>query len=201
MKQSLLQRLIDRRDKLDAAIEVLRDELGEELQARVSRNASKALASGNGSAPVTQYSKYSPEQIAHRQEYQRQYRAKQKAAKSPKAAKANKAFSSGQKRYPTHDSNSPFRGTNREIKQIPVPSGVSFEDIDISKAIGLAVRAVPEPIPTPELRLLLETAGVKFPKTKMPRNRFVGVLAARLAATGEIKRTADGWTANGKGKR
>lgn len=175
MKLSLLQRLIDRRDKLSAAIEVLREELGDELGTRAYRRASKALEiSGNGSPGIAGIM------------------ARQAAIKKP--AKARKQYRSSWAK------NSVFRGTNREVKQIAVPSGVSFEGINIPEAIALAVRAVDEPIPTPELRLLLETAGVKFPKTRMPRNRLVGMSAASLARTGEIKRTPEGW-ATAKGKR
>src|SRR5262245_42114573 len=173
MKQTLLQRLIDRRDRLDAAIEVLRDEFGEEMNRKIMQRASKALkTSSNGGAPA----------IAGILERQERIDKKQPARKPPNE-KTN--------RYA-------FRGTDREIKQIQVPSGVSFEGVPPDKAVALAVRAVNEPLPTPELRLLLETAGVKFPKIKMPRNRYVGMLAARMAAEGEIERTAKGWIAKGK---
>lgn len=196
MKQSLLQRLIERRDRLDAAIEVLRDELGDQPVKRIYRHAAKALeATGNGSAPsrgLRQYERLTPEQKAARVKNERLRR---------RNLKAPKRYPSGQRKYTALDSKSVYRGTNREIKKLEVPSGVSFEGIDVEKGIVLAIKAIGEPIPTPELRLLLETAGVKFPKTKMPRNRYVGVIAARLEASGELRRTAEGWTAAAKNAR
>jgi hypothetical protein len=157
-----LQRLIERRDRLNIAIEILREETGDREERRAYRKAGQALEHTNGDRPGVR----GPDKRPRR-------------------------------KTKFHSYSSPFRGTDREIKSIPVPSGVSFEGVAFHEAVAMAVEAVGEPIPTPELTLLLETAGVKFPAQakKMPRRRYVGLIASNLKA---VRKTADGWIAKGK---
>lgn len=90
------------------------------------------------------------------------------------------------------------RGTGREIKEIKIPPGVSFDGVDFPRAVALAVRAVKQPIPTPELTSLLTRAGVVIPNQGHPPARYVGMIAATLAHHKILKKTATGWT---KGSR
>jgi hypothetical protein len=174
MTNNLLARLIEKRDRLDAAIEVLREETGERLQKRAYRKAGRALQHTNGGAPPAE------------------------AAPVPKA-KTRRPLTPNQRKYNHPDS--PYRGTNREIETIAVPPGVNFEGVSFDKAAELAIRAVGVAIPTPELTLLLENAGVKFPKISMPRRRYVGMVAARLVSAGAVKRTDTGWQAKPERKQ
>lgn len=162
-----LQRLIERRDRLNIAIDILWEETGDREERRAYRKAAQALEHTNGGAPIRSVGQRGPD-------------------KQPRRRKQN-------------STNSPYRGTNREIKSIMIPDGVSFEGIEFPKAVALAIEAVGEPIPTPELTLLLETAGVKFPPAakKMPRRRYVGLIASNLNA---VKKTPNGWIAKGKAR-
>ena len=102
------------------------------------------------------------------------------------------------KRSPVQDQKV-FRGTGREVAELPIPSGVDLAGVEFPRAIALAVQAVGNPIPTPELTSLLERAKVKFPAQgkKLPPRRYVGMIAANLARDGLIKKTPTGWA---KGK-
>ena len=103
------------------------------------------------------------------------------------------------RKYTKRVQNPVFRGTGREVAELPIPSGVDLAGVEFPRAIALAVQAVGNPIPTPELTSLLERAKVKFPAQgkKLPPRRYVGMIAANLARDGLIKKTPTGWA---KGK-
>ena len=155
-----LQRLIERRDRLTIAIDILMEETAEKRQAktwRQTRTAAAALEKAND--------------ILSR----------------PAIGKRKRVY----KWNPLSKAN---RG-DREIKTIPITdtTAASLRSLDLSKAIILAVQAVKKAIPTPELTLLLETAGVTFPPNRIPRRRYIGMLAARLVADKQLRKTPDGW--------
>lgn len=91
-----------------------------------------------------------------------------------------------------------FRDKGREIAEVPIPEGVSFEGVEFPQALALAVRAVKQPIPTPELAALLTRAGVTIPNGRVPVGRYVGMIAANLKRNRILGKSPKGWV---KGSR
>jgi hypothetical protein len=87
--------------------------------------------------------------------------------------------------------------TGREVEALPVPPELreAIGNLDFREAVALAVRAVGVAIPTPELVLLLQNAGVRFPEAskRVPIARYVGQVAGTLARVKRLKKTANGW--------
>src|SRR5262245_7006149 len=59
----------------------------------------------------------------------------------------------------------PLHRTNREVEALPVPEELreAIGNLEFRDAVALVVRSAGVAIPTPELVLLLQNAGVKFP--------------------------------------
>lgn len=89
------------------------------------------------------------------------------------------------------------RSTGREIEALPVPPELreAIGNLDFREAVALAVRSTGVAIPTPELVLLLQNAGVRFPDAskRVPLARYVGQVAGTLARVKRLKKTANGW--------
>jgi hypothetical protein len=164
MKQTLLQQLIAERDELNAAIAVLQRRFGATFGGRAMRAATTAITRASSNGNVS----------SNGQEPQQK-----RIGRPPGRPKV--------KQEPL------FRGAGRDIATIPLPSGVSFDGIEFPQAVALAVRAVKQPIPTPELTLLLETAGVNIPHGKIPARRYVGMIAANLKNQKVLAKTPRGW--------
>jgi hypothetical protein len=174
---NLLAKLIAKRDRLTAAIEVLQEETAPARHAKAARviDLVGALQSStNGHAPKRKYTRRQAER-----------------------------WPNGKVKYPsqTRSKRDPFRGAGREVAAVPVPAGVSFDGVSFPDAVAMAVRAVKQPIPTPELALLLESAGVAIPPEgkRMPPRRYVGLVASGLVRERRLKKTADGWARGARG--
>ena len=86
--------------------------------------------------------------------------------------------------------------TNRAVEAFPVPAELkdAIGNLEFPQLLALAVRAAGVAIPTAELVLLLENAGVKIPHGRTPPARYVGAIAGHLATKKILKKTENGWT-------
>jgi hypothetical protein len=168
-----LDQLIAERDRLSIAIDVLQEREGAVNGAtlsRVRRGADAALVKFRLDPPNGNGNGHAPT----RRPYKR--------------------------RQVHHDRKSPYRGAGRDVVEVPVPKDLDVTSLEFPEAIAMAVRAVGEPIPTPELTSLLKRSGVKMPKASrtMPPQRYVGLIAGHLVRAHRLKKTATGWVAGSK---
>jgi len=85
---------------------------------------------------------------------------------------------------------------------LPVPTALrdSIGSLEFPEAVVLAVKSAGVPVPTSDLRTLLDSAGVTWPPKSrtVPPNRYVGIVAGHLVRLKRLKKTAHGWTVGSK---
>lgn len=169
-KLSLLQQLIAEREEIDAAIRVIQRVTGGAAEAGAAKRAAKAW------------------RIA-------------KAARNGSAEAAEAEADTPRRRGPGRRTKNPQLHINRagrEVEAFAVPPELreAIGNLDFREAVALAVRSAGVPIPTPELVLLLQNAGVRFPEgsKNQPIARYVGMIAGNLAKHKRLRKTPNGWS-------
>jgi hypothetical protein len=167
-KLSILQQLIAQREDIDAAIRAIERVTGGAVESGVHRRAAKAWRMAKAARNGTAKAAEA-EAPARRGPYK------------PRQAHKRQGLTAG-----------------REIEAMPVPPELAeaIGNLDFREAVALAVRSAGVAIPTPELVLLLQNAGVKFPEASksVPAARYVGIIAGNLARQKRLKKTPNGWT-------